>query len=529
MTNTVHVASWEEAMRPGAWDALVVVSSTGGLPEIPPVESLLATYRGASADWASRVGLVLGPGVPGGRLVLAPTGPLDRDWDDVRRFGDAARAGVRRARDAGARSPLLVVHGAPGGDGFEHASEVALLEGVGGLWEPLEAREGGREPGPVERVGFLSADPSAAGLARRAAAVEDARGVARDVAGTEPERMSPARVAELCRAVFANTAVRVGEVDARATIEREYPLIAAVARASYAVPRHAPRVIRLEYTGDGNPRATFLFAGKGVVYDTGGSDLKVGGHMAGMSRDKSGAAGIIGLFVAAARLRPANVRLIAELGMVRNSPGPDAYVTDEILTGHSGVRVRVGNTDAEGRLVLADLLSHLRRDALESVSPVLFSVATLTGHAGRAVGQYGLAVENGPAREAGMARALAESGDRWGDPFEVTRSRREDFDFIRPRSRADDVLSCNNDASVNTARGHQFPMAFLTIAAGLAGHGAHSRRPLPWLHLDIGGSAFEGGDWQHGRPTATPVLALSAWMGWMDASRPAYQRGVTAA
>ena len=60
-------------------------------------------------------------------------------------------------------------------------------------------------------------------------------------------------------------------------------------------------------------------------------------------------------------------------------------------------------------------------------------------------------------------------------------------------------------------------MAFLTIASGLRAHGVSSRRPLPWLHLDIGGSAFERGDWQHGRPTATPILALSAWMGWTDA------------
>jgi leucyl aminopeptidase len=421
---------------------------------------------------------------------------------------------MRRARDAGARRPLLAVDGVPDEAPFRHALEVALVEGLGALWEPLEAREArGDGVEPVQRVGLLAGVSKDAALVRRVGVLEQARRVARDVAGTEPERMAPERVAELCRSVFAETPVRVTVLSERPAIEREYPLIAAVARASYAVPRHAPRIIRLEYQGEGPPRTTFLFAGKGVVYDTGGSDLKVGGHMAGMSRDKSGAAAIIGLFAAAARLGPPNVRLVAELGMVRNSPGPDAYVTDEILTSHAGVRVRVGNTDAEGRLVLADLLSHLRTDAVASPSPVLFSVATLTGHAGRAVGQYGLAVENGPARRAGIAQALAERGELWGDPFEITRSRREDFEFVKPRSRADDVLSCNNDASVNTPRGHQFPMAFLTIASGLGRHGAASAHPLPWLHLDIGGSAFEGGDWQHGRPTATPLLALAAWMG----------------
>jgi leucyl aminopeptidase len=516
MTKTTHVASWAEATKLEAWDALVVVSPSGRLSDVPPVEAVLAAYRSAAGDWASQVGLAVGSGVPGGRVVLAPTGPLDRDWDDVRRYGDAARAGLRRARDAGARRPLLAVDGVPPDPRYRHALEVALLEGLGGLWEPLEARESGRdEVEPVDQVGLLSAAADAPRIVHRTTTLELARRVARDVTGTEPERMSPARVAELCRDVFRDTPVRVDVVEERAAIERDYPLIAAVARASFTVPRHAPRVIRLEYRGDGEPRSTCLFAGKGVVYDTGGSDLKVGGHMAGMSRDKGGAGAIIGLFVAAAQLRPSNVRLVAELGMVRNSPGPDAYVTDEILTSHAGVRVRVGNTDAEGRLLLADLLSHLRGDALRAASPVLFSVATLTGHAGRAVGQYGVAVENGPAQRAGMARALAEAGELWGDPFEVTRSRREDYEFVKPRSRADDVLSCNNDASVNTPRGHQFPMAFLTIASGLEPHGTTSRHPLPWLHLDIGGSAFERSDWQHGRPTATPILALSAWMGWV--------------
>src|SRR5439155_798613 len=73
------------------------------------------------------------------------------------------------------------------------------------------------------------------------------------------------------------------------------PLIGAVARASYAVPRHHPRIIRLTYEGAGPIERTIFLAGKGVTYDTGGADLKTDGHMAGMSRDKGGAAAIAGL------------------------------------------------------------------------------------------------------------------------------------------------------------------------------------------------------------------------------------------
>jgi leucyl aminopeptidase len=105
------------------------------------------------------------------------------------------------------------------------------------------------------------------------------------------------------------------------------------------------------------------------------------------------------------------------------------------------------------------------------------------------------------------------AGDLWGDPFEVSRLRREDFDFVQPKSRADDTLSCNNLPSSGTARGHQFPMAFLCLASGLAKHGNDSAIPLPFTHIDIGGSGAEGGDWQHGRPTGRPLVALLQALG----------------
>jgi leucyl aminopeptidase len=214
--------------------------------------------------------------------------------------------------------------------------------------------------------------------------------------------------------------------------------------------------------------------------------------------------------LALAKLGARGVKVVAELGVVRNSIGAESFVTDEIVTSHAGVRVRIGNTDAEGRLVLADLLSHLRVEAAKATAPRLFSVATLTGHAGRAVGPYNIALDNGPARSNGVAERLAAQGELWGDPFELSRLRREDFDFVAPRTKADDVLSCNNLPSSGTARGHQFPMAFLAIAAGLDKHGNDSANPLCFTHIDIGGSGCEGGDWQHGRPSARPVVALLA-------------------
>jgi leucyl aminopeptidase len=391
---------------------------------------------------------------------------------------------------------------------------VAALGAVGGLWEPLEAREalGADAVEPVQQIGLAALgqplDPS---LAKWIEATEAGLRLARDLAGTEPERMAPPQFAAYCTAAFRGTKVKVTVQKDVKRLAKEYPLLMAVARASLGVARHKPCVVRLEYTPKGRVQRTLLFAGKGLTYDTGGADLKTGGFMAGMSRDKGGAAAVAGLVLTLARLAVPGVRVIAELGVVRNSIGSDAFVSDEIIQSHAGCRVRIGNTDAEGRLVLADLLSHLRLDAAKAEAPHLLSVATLTGHAGRAVGPYNIALDNGPAR--GTAERLMAAGDLWGDPFEVSRLRREDFDFVQPKSRADDTLSCNNLPSSGTARGHQFPMAFLCLASGLAKHGNDSAIPLPFTHIDIGGSGAEGGDWQHGRPTGRPLVALLQALG----------------
>ena len=370
----------------------------------------------------------------------------------------------------------------------------------GGSW-------GGAPREPVRQISLVGISEQCAEVLH---AIEAGKRLARDLCGTEPERMTPRRFADYCVDAFANLPVQLAVETDVATLLADYPLLMAVARSSLHVERHKPAVIRLEYCPEGDIEQTLLFAGKGLVYDTGGADIKINGGMAGMSRDKGGAAAVAGFMLTVAMLKPKGLKVIAEIGAVRNSIGSDAFVPDEIITSHAGVRVRIGNTDAEGRLVLADLLSHLKQDAAAAVKPTLFSLATLTGHAARAVGPYTALVENGIARQQGLSQRIAGHGDVWGDPSEISRSRREDFAFIRPRSSADDVLSCNNAPSSVTSRGHQFPMAFLVVAAGLDQSSALAASAVPYVHIDIAGSGVDGGDWQHGKPSAAPISALVA-------------------
>jgi leucyl aminopeptidase len=486
------------------FDALILVAPSATVGHAV-VDAAIARASALDLRVGREVQLIPASELAGGRLIFAPTGPLDRDYDDVRRVADAAAAGMKRARDAGAKSPLLWVSGA---GRYPNAEPASLLAALGALWLPLEAREARKQAG-VTRVGLVGS--RAAEVIRQVRALEHGRRLARDLCGTEPERMRPEAFAAECVDAFVDSKVSVRVIEDLDTLGYQYPLVTAVARASLGVERHRPRVISLEYIGEGPIDRTLFLAGKGLTYDTGGSDVKVAGQMAGMSRDKGGAAAVVGLFRALSELAPPRLRVIGELGVLRNSTGPDAYVSDEIITSHAGVRVRVGNTDAEGRLVLADLLSHLRKAALDAIDPHLFSLATLTSHAHRAVGNYSIAVDNGPARRRNVAQQLAELGDAWGEPFELSRLRREDYAFIAARSEAEDVLSANTLPSALTARGHQYPAAFVNVASGLDKHGGDSDRPLPFTHIDLGGSATENGDWQFGRPTAAPVVALTQW------------------
>ncbi|PWS54139.1 leucyl aminopeptidase family protein [Pseudoalteromonas sp. meg-B1] len=486
-------------------DALIIISDDFSHIPNTPLRDAILNQAQVDSRIGNQVTLLV---IAGKRVVIAPTGPLNRDYDDVRRYFDAAKLAINEAKASGSVNPAIYLPALNTDSRYQHALEVAYLGACQALWQPLEAREfHGHGIEPITQIGLIDANEQTIKAVNALAAGQYA---ARDLCGTEPERMAPPRFADYCSELFNNSAVSVDVIDDLAAIDKHYPMLSTVARASYAVERHHPRVVKLEYVPEGEVTRTLMFVGKGLVYDTGGADLKVGGYMAGMSRDKGGAASVAGFMKAVADYQPKGVKVIAFLAVVRNSIGSDCFVPDEIITSREGVRVRIGNTDAEGRLAMGDLLSEMKDLAVNEINPTLFTVATLTGHAARAMGPYGAYVENGPARSANISRQLADCGDLWADGAEVSRSRREDYDFIKPRTLADDVLSSNNAASAVTARGHQFPMAFLAVVGGLDKHGNESTLPLPYVHMDIAGSGVEGGDWQHGKPTAASVSSLFA-------------------
>ncbi len=492
------------------YDLAIIVSDQESSIHFSSLASEMDNAREHDPRVGQKASLLTHKTFPGGRLLHIPSGRLDRDYDDVRRIFDLGRDNAELIIDLDAKKILVSVEleniDQRVAKKYRFAIENFYLGLCQGLYQPLEARQSFEQSLiSVLEVGLLGIDAEQANIVT---SLEASKSVARDLCGTEPERMAPPGFALYCQTLFESSDLSFDIIEDEKELLNDFPALHAVARASFHVERHRPRVISIVYEGEGEIEKTLYLAGKGITFDTGGVDLKVNGHMAGMSRDKGGGAAVAGMMYALSLLKPKNIRVEAKIAAVRNNVDAEAYTPDEIITGHSGVRVRVGNTDAEGRMVLMDILSHFREKAASAVSPEIFSFATLTGHAAVAHGPYTALLENGPAKEVGIASIIAENGELWSDLCHQSLVRREDYDFVKPRTKADDVLSSNNAPSVSTVRGHQFPMAFLSVASGLDKHGLDSHQPIPFTHVDIAGSAVENLDWQHGKPTGAPIASF---------------------
>ncbi len=259
-------------------------------------------------------------------------------------------------------------------------------------------RRAGGDPGPA-LYGWLSgqyrydryrSDPSNEGprilLTKQVKAIEPALteaaavSLVRDLVNTPAEDMGPAQLE-----AEAHSVAREYKAEFRVTngdrLEREFPMVYMVGRA--AARSHAPRMIELEWGNPGHPRLALV--GKGVCFDSGGLDLKPSAGMLLMKKDMGGAAHALALaqLVMAARLK---VRLHLLIPAVENAVSGNAFRPGDVLRSRAGISVEIGNTDAEGRLVLGDALARAGEGA-DGVRPdLILDFATLTGAARVALG-----------------------------------------------------------------------------------------------------------------------------------------------
>lgn len=231
------------------------------------------------------------------------------------------------------------------------------------------------------------------------------------------------------------------------------------------------KLVVMKYIGlDDEEAQPIAFVGKGVTFDTGGISLKPAGGMEEMKYDMGGSAAVVGAMKALA-LRSAKVNAIGVIGLVENMPGGNAQKPGDVVTTMSGQTVEVINTDAEGRLVLADAVYYTQ----EKYNPkFIINLATLTGAVIIALGNtYAGCFSNDDT----LAEQIIESGketheDLWKLPLH------KDFDDTL-KSECADMLNCpNNRGSASSSVAAQFIQRFV-------------KKDVPWAHLDIAGKAWK--------------------------------------
>lgn len=297
----------------------------------------------------------------------------------------------------------------------------------------------------------------------RGVGIGESANLARDIANTPGGVMTPALLAERARLAARGTRVKVTVFDKKRIEKEKMGALLGVAQGS----NHGPRFIIMEYWGAGKKEKPFVFCGKGITFDTGGLNVKPGDSMLDMHLDMSGGAAVIAAIAGAAKLGLKR-NLIGLIPAAENSVSDLSMRPGDILTTLSGKTIDVLNTDAEGRLVLADALTYAKR-----YDPrLVLDVATLTGAAIVALGEHASALMTKDTDVQEKLLALAEeSGDyMWPLPL---------WDEYLPytKGRFGDVANIPTSGN---------PRAAGSINGGMVlSHFADYAKGCGWAHIDM--------------------------------------------
>jgi leucyl aminopeptidase len=329
------------------------------------------------------------------------------------------------------------------------------------------AADAGAENRPKRLDQLIISSPEANdAIVAESALVAEAVNAARDLQNRPGNDLTPSALAEHAQALAAEIDGLRVEVDGRkGIVGRRMGAFAAVAQGS----EQEPALITLRYDGPGADGPRLGFVGKAVTFDSGGISLKPGAKMAEMKFDMSGGAAVIEAVAAIARLQ-LPVHLVAVVGATENLPSGRSVKPGDIVTAANGKTIEVNNTDAEGRMVLADCLCHAVAEGAEQI----VDLATLTGAVIVALGSTyaGLMVN-----DERLAQRISDAGERTGEIVWRLPLHRE-YDELIKGTYAD----LDNAPEARKA-GTIVGAAFLQNFVG----------ETPWAHLDIAGSAWDLG------------------------------------
>ncbi len=469
--------------EPGA----VVANADAVLPK-EAITEIEAGLRALNATGAvEQVHRLVVASLPVGSVLTIGLGKQRDEWpsDLIRRAaGTAARA------LGGAEAAITTLGAVPGEGALEAAVEGLVLGSY--RFTAFRTDKTAPKDSGLRTITVLSTDKAAKARAAHATAVAAAVGTARDLINTPPSHLFPAEFAKRAKALGDAVGLEVEVLDDKALQKNGYGGIIGVGQGSSRLPR----LVRLSHHGSRlakKPKQAKKVAlvGKGITFDTGGISIKPAASMHHMTSDMGGAAAVIATVALAAQLQ-LPIDVIATVPMAENMPSGTAQRPGDVLTQYGGTTVEVLNTDAEGRLILADAIVR----ACEDSPDYLIETSTLTGAQTVALGARTPGVMGSDKfrdRVAAISQRIGENG--WAMPL--------------PDELKDDLKSTVADLA--NISGQRF--------AGMLVAGVFLREfvanGVDWAHIDVAAPAYNtGGPWGYtpkggtGVPTRTMFAVL---------------------
>jgi leucyl aminopeptidase len=405
--------------------------------------------------------------LPAGRLLLLNAGARGRGAWRARRLAAAA---TRRLNGRGARTLALWLRDGEDADAWSAAATGAIAGTYRSTAIYGRVRDTEAMNRSVDEVLVLGAEQDALD---QGAVIGEGMAFGRDLANRAANDLYPERMAEVARELEADgCSVEILEPDEMEKLGMG--LLLGVGQGA----THAPRLIAIKLPGwDAGGDRRLAIVGKGVCFDSGGISIKPSENMGDMKHDKSGAAAVIAAARTVARLAP-NTPLMAVAPMVENMPGGNAQRPGDVVTAMNGMTVEVTNTDAEGRLILADAMTWAEREGATHI----VDVATLTGACAIAFGDQVNAYFARPGEWGDEVLAAADAAGEWFWEMPLVAEYRASYDSPH----ADIINSGGRDGSLIKAA--VFLSEFVTV---------------PWVHVDIAGTAYLSSEKPYGPKGAT--------------------------
>ena len=439
----------DEQAVAGLQEQLDALGIKGKLDEV-------AKVAGSATDFDAKVVVLTGLGStetpPQGTPQLDSSAPGALSAEALRRAAGAATAKLT------GRSPITVALPADSAARVTAITEGATL-GTYSFAGYKSADEDETNNSSTTELQILSTVADADELVERAGVVARATFIARDLVNTAPSHLYPATFADEIEALVDHSKINVTIYDEAALAEGGFGGLLGVGQGS----ANPPRLVKLEYAPS-NATGHVSLVGKGITFDTGGISLKPAGSMETMKSDMAGAATVGAVLHAVAELG-LDIKVTGWLAMAENMPSGTGIKPSDILTIRGGTTVEVMNTDAEGRLVLADALVA----ATEENPDVVVDIATLTGAAMVALGSRTTGLMGAEQVRAELSQAAATTGETVVE-VPIPEEARAGFDS--------NVADMKNTGE--RYGGMQGAAAFLRDFVG----------ETPWAHLDIAGPSF---------------------------------------